>query len=49
MDAADAEPEDVAEAAAEPEPTVAEPVEVTAELVCEIEVAPEYVAGPGRW
>lgn len=43
---ADDELEGVAEAAAteldpEPEPAVAEPVEVTAELVWEIEVAPE--------
>ena len=37
------------EAGAEPEPAVAEPVEVTSEVVCEIDVAPEYIVGPGTW
>lgn len=45
--APEAELEEVA--AAEPEPAVAEPVEVMAEVVCEIDVAPEYVDGPGTW
>lgn len=35
------------EAEAEPEPTVAEPVEVAAEVVCEMDVAPDQMVGPG--
>ena len=42
---ADAEPE----AGAEPEPAVAESVEVTSKVVCVIDVAPEYIVGPGTW
>lgn len=46
----DSEPEpEEAAAAAEPEPAVAEPVEVTAEVVCEMEVAPDQMVGPGSW
>ena len=43
------EPGPEAAAAAEPEPAVAEPVEVTAEVVCEMEVAPDQMVGPGSW
>ena len=37
----DEEPEAEPEAGAEPKPAVAEPVDVTAEVACEIDVAPE--------